>query len=175
MFLHKFGHVTRIKALSSSNMNSAKALVSSVLPTPVGPRKINEPMGRFGSEMPARERRIVSEIFLTASSWPTILFFNSSSMRTRFDASTSSMLETGIPVQRETTAAISSSVISSFKILRGRSGASSSACSLASRSFSSWNFAVADFGGFRQVGLRFGAFRLRCAKSPALSLFSLFR
>ena len=31
---------------------------SSVLPTPEGPRKINEPVGRFGSLMPARARRI---------------------------------------------------------------------------------------------------------------------
>ena len=31
---------------------------SSVLPTPVGPRNRNEPIGRLGSESPARERRI---------------------------------------------------------------------------------------------------------------------
>jgi hypothetical protein len=32
----------------------ARALVSSVLPTPVGPRNMNEPIGRFGSCRPAR-------------------------------------------------------------------------------------------------------------------------
>ena len=47
----------RIMASSVSNRNSANALVSSVLPTPVGPRNRNEPIGRFGSLRPARPRR----------------------------------------------------------------------------------------------------------------------
>src|SRR5918996_1354277 len=38
-----------------SNMNSASARASSVLPTPVGPRKRNTPMGRSGSASPARD------------------------------------------------------------------------------------------------------------------------
>src|SRR5712664_1228445 len=37
----------RIINFSSSKRNSASARANSVLPTPVGPRKINEPMGRF--------------------------------------------------------------------------------------------------------------------------------
>ena len=37
----------RIMAFSSSNRNSARARASSVLPTPVGPRKMNEPIGRL--------------------------------------------------------------------------------------------------------------------------------
>ena len=41
-------------AVSSSNRNAASVLVSSVLPTPVGPRNRNEPTGRFGSPSPAR-------------------------------------------------------------------------------------------------------------------------
>ena len=40
-----------------SNMNSASARASSVLPTPVGPRNRNVPIGRSGSLSPARERR----------------------------------------------------------------------------------------------------------------------
>ena len=48
----------RIMACSSSNRNSASARASSVLPTPVGPRKMNEPIGRRGSLRPARERRM---------------------------------------------------------------------------------------------------------------------
>src|SRR5262249_29515620 len=44
-------------ACSSSNMNSASARASSVLPTPVGPRKTKEPIGRFGSCRPVRARR----------------------------------------------------------------------------------------------------------------------
>ena len=51
----------RTSALSSSNRKEASALVSSVLPTPVGPRNMNEPMGRFGSCRPARARRTAVE------------------------------------------------------------------------------------------------------------------
>ena len=54
----------RTIARSSSKRKSASDLASSVLPVPVGPRKRNEPVGRFGSAMPARERRTAS---LTAS------------------------------------------------------------------------------------------------------------
>ena len=42
-------------------------MVSSVLPTPVGPRKMNEPIGRFGSCSPARARRTALETAWTAS------------------------------------------------------------------------------------------------------------
>jgi len=51
----------RTIARSSSNRKSASDLASSVLPTPVGPRNRKEPVGRFGSEMPARLRRTASE------------------------------------------------------------------------------------------------------------------
>ena len=47
-------------AASLSKRNSARALASSVLPTPVGPRNRNEPIGRFGSCSPARLRRTAS-------------------------------------------------------------------------------------------------------------------
>jgi hypothetical protein len=49
----------RIIACSSSNRNSASARASSVLPTPVGPRKMKLPSGRFGSCRPARARHRV--------------------------------------------------------------------------------------------------------------------
>ena len=39
----------RVMALSSENISSAKALVSSVLPTPVGPRNRKDPSGLLGS------------------------------------------------------------------------------------------------------------------------------
>src|SRR3954467_13662403 len=48
---------SRTSARSSSNMNWASARASSVFPTPVGPRKTNEPIGRFGSCRPARAPR----------------------------------------------------------------------------------------------------------------------
>jgi len=44
----------RTIASSSPNRNSASVRASSVLPTPEGPRKMNEPVGRFGSLRPAR-------------------------------------------------------------------------------------------------------------------------
>ena len=61
----------RTSAVSSSNRKAASALVSSVLPTPVGPRNMNEPIGRFGSCRPARARRTAVETASTASRWPT--------------------------------------------------------------------------------------------------------
>src|SRR4029077_12696840 len=61
----------RIIAFSSSNRNSARARASWVLPTPVGPMKMNEPIGRFGSLRPARERRTALATAVTPSSWPT--------------------------------------------------------------------------------------------------------
>ena len=57
----------RTIARSSSNRKSASDLASSVLPMPVGPRNRNEPVGRLGSEMPARERRTASLTALTAA------------------------------------------------------------------------------------------------------------
>src|SRR3954464_15921592 len=44
----------RTIAVSSLKRYSASAFVSSVLPTPVGPRNMNEPIGRCGSCSPAR-------------------------------------------------------------------------------------------------------------------------
>ena len=95
---------------SVSNRNSASALQSSVLPTPVGPRNRNEPFGRRGSASPARERRMASETMRTASSWPTTRRDSASSIRKSFSFSPSSIFETGMPVHFETTSAISSSV-----------------------------------------------------------------
>ena len=62
-----------ISASSLPNRKSASALDSSVLPTPDGPRKMNEPLGRFGFFRPARVRRIALLTRpMTASSWPTM-------------------------------------------------------------------------------------------------------
>src|ERR671938_600641 len=47
---------TWIMASSSPNRNSASVRASSVLPTPEGPRKMNEPVGRLGSLIPAPDR-----------------------------------------------------------------------------------------------------------------------
>ena len=61
----------RTTAFSSSKRNDASARASSVLPTPVGPRNMNDPIGRLGSDKPARLRRIALATTVTAASCPT--------------------------------------------------------------------------------------------------------
>src|SRR5881227_3082517 len=65
---------------SLPNMNSASTLASHVFPTPVGPRKMNEPIGRLGSLSPARARRTAFAIVSIASSWPMTFSRSASSM-----------------------------------------------------------------------------------------------
>ena len=103
----------RSSADSSSNRYSANALVSSVLPTPVGPRNMNEPIGRWGSCRPARARRTAVDTALTASACPMTRLPSCCSMRSSFSFSPSSILSTGTPVQRETTCATWSAVTAS--------------------------------------------------------------
>ncbi len=98
-----------MSASSSPNRKFASAFESSVLPTPDGPAKMNEPEGRFGSFRPARVRRIACDTALTASTWPMIRLCSSSSMRSRRVVSSSVSLNTGMPVQLARTSAICSS------------------------------------------------------------------
>ena len=78
-----------------------------------GPRNMNEPIGRFGSCRPARARRTAVDTACTASPWPTTRLPSSSSMRSSLSRSPSSILSTGMPVQRETTCAMCSGVTAS--------------------------------------------------------------
>ena len=98
----------RIMWSSLSNKKPAKALHNSVFPTPVGPRNKKEPVGRFGSPKPARERRIAFDTAVIASSWPTTRWCNLSSICSNLSRSPCMSLETGMPVARATTSAISS-------------------------------------------------------------------
>ena len=75
--------------LSSPKRNSASVLASSVLPTPDGPRKMNEPLGRLGSLRPARVRRMAWETALMASSWLMTRLCSSSSIRSSLAVSSS--------------------------------------------------------------------------------------
>ena len=119
-------------ASSLSNKKFANALVNSVLPTPVGPRNRNEPLGRFGSDNPARERRTAFETATTASSCPTTRLCKNSSICRSFSRSPCSIFATGIPVAALTTSAISFSVT----LVRISFGSSfSSATSACSRRF----------------------------------------
>ena len=98
----------RTIARSSSKRKSASDLASSVLPTPVGPRKRNEPVGRFGSEMPARLRRTASLTARTAASWPISRAPMIDSMLSSFSVSPWSSRPAGMPVQALMTSAMSS-------------------------------------------------------------------
>ena len=102
----------RIKASSESNNSLAKTLANWVLPTPVCPKNINDPIGRFGSFKPARLRCIDFAIFPTASSCPITLFFNNSGSFANLLLSVCAIRFTGIPVIIETTSATLSSVTS---------------------------------------------------------------
>ena len=104
-------------ARSSSNMNSASARASSVLPTPVGPRKTNEPIGRFGScrpgaRAPERVRDGLDGLVLADDALVQPLLHVDRASRSRPRAAAT----TGMPVQRATTSAMSSSSTSSLTI-----------------------------------------------------------
>src|ERR1022692_3338978 len=79
-----------IMARSSSNRNCASARASSVLPTPVGPRKMKLPIGRLGSFKPERARITASATAVTASSCPITRLCSSSSKCSSFCISPSS-------------------------------------------------------------------------------------
>ena len=51
-------------------MNSAKERARNVFPTPVGPKKTKDPIGRRGSFRSARDRLKALLMAITASSWP---------------------------------------------------------------------------------------------------------
>ena len=143
---------TWMRACSSPNRNSASVRASSVLPTPDGPRKMNEPAGRFGSLMPARARRMARLVAVMAASWPMTRLCSSSSMRSSFCVSASVSLNTGMPVHIETMSAISSSPMD------GRGASSAFHSSSRSRFL---------FVRRRSVSRRFAAFSNSCASMAA--------
>ena len=100
----------RVSDCSSSKRNSASAFASSVLPTPLGPRNRNDPMGLPGSRRPTRPRRTARDTARTASSCPTTRSASRSSILRSLSLSASSILLTGMPVQSPSTPATSSSV-----------------------------------------------------------------
>ncbi len=105
---------TRIMFFSEPNTASATALESSVLPTPVGPRNKNDPIGRLGSRRPARPRFTAAATAFTASSCPITRSWSlSSSFARRLDSDSVSRAA-GIPVQSATTAATVCSPTSFF-------------------------------------------------------------
>ena len=99
---------------SSSNKYSANAFANSVLPTPVVPKNMKEPIGFLGSCNPALLLLIASETAVMASSCPITRLCNSSSNCNNFSLSDCIILLTGIPVAFATFSAISSASTSSF-------------------------------------------------------------
>mmetsp|Transcript_7132 Transcript_7132/g.14072 ORF Transcript_7132/g.14072 Transcript_7132/m.14072 type:complete len:242 (-) Transcript_7132:121-846(-) len=100
----------RIKASSLLKRYDANALANSVLPTPVGPRNINDAIGPLGSARSARLRWIASATAVTASSWPMTRRCNSDLSPNNRSLSEATSLVTGIPVHRLITPAMSASV-----------------------------------------------------------------
>ncbi len=95
------------------------------------------PIGRSGSERPARERRSAVATASIASSWPTTRSCRRSSMCRSFSVSPSSRRLTGIPVQRATTSPTSSASTSSLRNTGPSSSVSRAAASRSASSFSS--------------------------------------
>ena len=84
---------TLIREFSVPNIASASAFESSVFPTPVGPKKRNEPIGLSGSLSPTLPLRIALATAATASSCPiTLLCKVSSSFDTTEAISSSSTI-----------------------------------------------------------------------------------
>ena len=106
--LHELRHVEADQSFFRSEHELSQGARDSDLPTAVGPRKRNEPIGRFGLFNPARERRIARASALIDLSCEMIRLCNSSSMRSDFCVSSSLIEVMGTPVQRETTSSISS-------------------------------------------------------------------
>mmetsp|Transcript_20367 Transcript_20367/g.56750 ORF Transcript_20367/g.56750 Transcript_20367/m.56750 type:complete len:262 (-) Transcript_20367:824-1609(-) len=92
---------------SSSNSSAARALASSVLPTPVGPRNRKD-APRLRAAKPARPRSTASATALTASFWPTTRLCSSLDRCSSFSRSVCCKRTTGMPVHLDTTVAISS-------------------------------------------------------------------
>ena len=149
----------RIMAFSSSKRNSASARDSSVFPTPVGPRKMNEPIGRFSSCKPARARRTAFETATIASCWPMTRCIRRSSIFTSFSRSPSCKRETGMCVQLETTSAMSSSVTSSRSNC-GLPPSVSFAVNSAQLAFQLRDAAILQFARLGQFAAALGPFQL---------------
>ena len=147
----------RTIALVSSNRKPASARASSVLPTPVGPRKTNEPMGRLGSDSPVRLRRMALATAATASSCPTTDSWRCSSRRTSLWTSPSISLTTGIPVHRLTTSATSSSPTSSLSIAPSDLELGQGLVVLGQLGVELGQGAVAELGGALQVATALGS------------------
>ena len=96
-----------------SNMNCASCFASSVFPTPVGPRNMNEPIGLFGSFSPTLFLCIAFTTLSMASSCPMTLDFSTCGICSSLMPSVCAILCTGTPdIIATTSATLSSSTVS---------------------------------------------------------------
>ena len=126
-----------IKESSESNNSLANTLANWVLPTPVCPRKIKEPIGLLGSFNPTLFLWMAFTTLATAWSWPTTFPFIIWGSSPSLWLSASATLFTGIPVIIETTSATLSSVTTSLFNLESSSHCCWAECNAASMFFSS--------------------------------------
>ena len=101
---------TRIRSSSLPNRALASVFESSVLPTPVGPRNKNDPIGRFGLLSPTLLLFTAFATALTASSCPITYLWSSFSRFRKRSISPFVSCVTGICVHKDTTSAASSTV-----------------------------------------------------------------
>ncbi|OPZ40999.1 MAG: hypothetical protein BWY95_02714 [Bacteroidetes bacterium ADurb.BinA104] len=108
---------TLIRASSVPNICSASCLASRVLPTPVGPRKRNEPIGLLGFFKPHRLLLIALARVSIALSCAITFDFRAGDRFFSFSPSSLASFCTGIPVIIDTTEAIFSSSTISRRLL----------------------------------------------------------
>jgi hypothetical protein len=148
----------RTMARSSSKRNSASALASSVLPTPVGPRNRNEPVGRSGrrcrpaSAAPRRRRARTA-----AACWPMRRLPSHSSMCSSFSVSPSSSRPRGCRSTRDHLG----DVVGADLLLDHRLG-------LVARPRTAW----ASASCFSTAGISPYSSREACRESPSRCAFS---
>ena len=136
----------RISASPLSKSSLAKTFASCVLPTPVCPKNIKDPIGLLGSFSPARFLWMAFTTLDTASSWPMTLPLISSGKTESLLPSVCAMRLTGTPVIIETTSATFSSVTISLLSLDSASHFSwASERLFSSRFSSSRSFAASSY------------------------------
>ena len=156
----------RTIARSSSNRKSASALASSVLPTPVGPRNRNEPVGRLGSATPARVRRTASDTAATALRLPDDALAQFVFHPQQLGGLALEHPPAGMPVHADTTSAMSSGPTSSLSM--------TSSCASGGRQrgvellLDLRDAPVAQLGGLGQVTVALGALGLAAQRLQLL-------
>ena len=134
------------KESASPNTSSANNLAKRVLPTPVGPKNMNEPTGLFLSLIPIRLRLMALTTLDTAISWPITLPIRALSMLSNFLVSCVEILLSGIPVIIETTSEINSTPTSVMLDSKSSCHLAFASFNLSSNSFSlSLNLAASSY------------------------------